>query len=162
MVIISLACWFETRSPFFIQQRIGLNESTFNLIKFRTMKLDTPSVATHLADKSAITRIGQMLRASKLDELPQLWNVFRGAMSIVGPRPCLVDQQHLIRVRRAKGIFLAKPGITGLAQVNKIDMSNEILLAEADEYMIRTYNTRTYFKYIILTVLGKGYGDAVR
>ena len=107
MVIISLACWFETRSPFFIQQRIGLNESTFNLIKFRTMKLDTPSVATHLADKSAITRIGQMLRASKLDELPQLWNVFRGEMSIVGPRPCLVDQQHLIRVRRAKGIFLA-------------------------------------------------------
>ena len=123
MALITIACWFETRSPLFSQRRIGLNEITFNLIKFRTMKIDTPSVATHLADKSSITQLGEILRNSKLDELPQLWNVLKGEMSIVGPRPCLEDQHTLIAMRRAEGIFAVKPGITGLAQVRKLDMS---------------------------------------
>src|SRR5690606_11605660 len=100
---------------------------------------DTASVATHLADATAVTPLGQLLRRTKLDELPQLWNVLKGDMSLVGYRPCLFSQEELIAERATRGIFDARPGITGLAQINGIDMSTPRLLAETDAEMIRTW-----------------------
>lgn len=133
--------------------------SSFTLVKFRTMKVNTASVATHLADSSAVTKFGKFLRVTKLDELPQLWNVVKGEMSLVGPRPCLFSQEELIDERSGRDVLTARPGITGLAQVNGIDMSDPKLLAEFDQKMLETLNIRNYFKYILLTVVGKGSGD---
>jgi lipopolysaccharide/colanic/teichoic acid biosynthesis glycosyltransferase len=126
------------------------------------MKPDTASVASHLADVSAITSIGSFLRRTKLDELPQLWNVLRGEMSIVGPRPCLFSQTELITERLARGVFEVRPGITGLAQVKNIDMATPKLLAETDEHMLKELTLALYLKYIFMTVVGKGAGDSVR
>lgn len=153
---------FDTGSPLFRQVRVGRGQMPFTLVKFRTMRLNTASVASHLADASAITQLGSFLRRTKLDELPQLWNVLKGEMSLVGPRPCLFNQADLIKERVARGVFDARPGITGLAQVNNIDMSTPELLAETDALMLQTLNLKNYFHYIFLTVLGKGSGDRVR
>jgi lipopolysaccharide/colanic/teichoic acid biosynthesis glycosyltransferase len=96
-----------------------------------------------------------------LDELPQLWNVFKGEMSLVGPRPCLFNQHELIKERESLGVFVARPGITGLAQINEIDMSNPKLLAEIDARMLQELCTRKYFIYILKTVTGAGCGDRI-
>jgi lipopolysaccharide/colanic/teichoic acid biosynthesis glycosyltransferase len=149
-------------SPFFRQERVGVNQKPFNLLKFRTMHTNTESVATHLVQVSAITKWGWFLRKSKLDELPQLFNVLKGDMSFVGPRPNLFNQLELIEERAKRGLYSVRPGITGLAQINKIDMSTPQLLAETDAKMIDHLNVWYYFKYIFLTVFGKGFGDRVR
>jgi O-antigen biosynthesis protein WbqP len=161
LILWSLA-WLDNRSPLFKQQRVGHKQVPFVLVKFRTMRPDTASVATHLADASAITPFGRFLRCTKLDELPQLWNVLRGDMSLVGPRPCLFNQQELIVHRTALGVFSARPGITGLAQIQGIDMSTPELLAKTDAQMLASFTSLDYFRYIFLTVLGRGSGDRVR
>jgi lipopolysaccharide/colanic/teichoic acid biosynthesis glycosyltransferase len=125
------------------------------------MHINAPSVATHLASVHAITPFGRFLRKSKLDELPQLWNVFMGDMSLVGPRPNLFNQIELIAERARRGVYGVRPGITGLAQIKKIDMSTPQILAETDVRMITQLNVWYYFKYIFLTVFGKGFGDRV-
>jgi len=153
---------FDTGSPLFKQERVGRNQKSFTLVKFRTMRPGTASVASHLADATAITTLGAFLRRSKLDELPQLWNVFKGEMSLVGPRPCLFNQVELINERAARAVFDARPGITGLAQVSNIDMSTARHLAETDARMLQSLNLSSYFKYIFLTVGGKGRGDRVK
>ena len=117
---------------------------------------------THLNDLNSVTPFGSFLRSFKLDEIPQLWNVLRGDMSLVGPRPCLPNQYYLINERRARGVFSVKPGITGLAQISSIDMSTPKKLAKMDADMIRNFNIKSYFKYILLTILGKGNGDKVK
>jgi lipopolysaccharide/colanic/teichoic acid biosynthesis glycosyltransferase len=152
---------FDTGSPVFMQERVGRNKKPFVLVKFRTMKVDTASVASHLASSASITRMGHFLRKTKLDELPQLWNVLKGEMSLVGPRPGLFNQEELTQERDERGVYSVRPGITGLAQVNEIDMSTPKLLAETDRKMIDTLNISSYFKYILLTVTGKGSGDRV-
>ncbi len=154
--------WFDNRSPLFRQQRVGRYQQPFMLMKFRTMRLDTASVATHLADASAITRFGRFLRRTKLDELPQLWNVLKGDMSLVGPRPCLFNQEELIAERAKRDVFNIRPGITGLAQIQGIDMSTPELLAKTDAEMLKRLDLMSYFRFICLTVLGKGAGDRVR
>lgn len=152
---------FDTGSPVFRQQRVGRDKKPFTLVKFRTMSVDTVSVASHLASTSSITRFGHFLRRTKLDELPQLWNVLKGEMSLVGPRPCLFNQKELIAERESRGVLSSRPGITGLAQVNDIDMSTPKLLAETDQKMLKNLTVGTYFKYMFMTVAGKGSGDRV-
>jgi lipopolysaccharide/colanic/teichoic acid biosynthesis glycosyltransferase len=153
---------FETGSPLFRQERMGLNQKPFQLLKLRSMHVNTQAVATHLVQVSAITKWGSFLRKSKLDELPQLFNVLIGDMSFVGPRPNLFNQGDLITEREKRGVYSIRPGITGLAQIHKIDMSTPQLLAETDAKMINHLNVWNYFKYIFLTVFGKGFGDRVR
>jgi lipopolysaccharide/colanic/teichoic acid biosynthesis glycosyltransferase len=126
------------------------------------MRIGTAHVASHLASSASITRLGALLRRTKLDELPQLWNVLLGHMSLVGPRPGLYNQHELTKAREAHGVYAARPGITGLAQVNGIDMSTPELLAHTDARMLRELSVRSYFKFILLTVLGKGSGDGVK
>lgn len=153
---------FDTGSPVFRQERVGRNKKPFILVKFRTMSVDTASVASHLASTASITKMGGFLRKSKLDELPQLWNVLKGEMSLVGPRPGLFNQEELTRAREGKGVFLVRPGITGLAQVSDIDMSAPDLLAKTDARMISEMSLANYFKYILQTVTGAGAGDRVK
>ena len=152
-ILIFLVGFLDTGFPLFIQKRVGLNLKNFTLIKFRTMKIVTLSVGTHLVDPSNITRFGYFLRKSKLDEIPQLLNVLIGHMSLVGPRPCLPNQKKLIIERKKKGIYKVKPGITGLAQVSGINMSRPALLAKTDLKMIKQMNLFYYFYYIFKTVL---------
>jgi O-antigen biosynthesis protein WbqP len=159
LLIIGL---FDTGSPLFRQERVGVNQKPFNLLKFRSMQINTKAVATHLVNVSSITKWGTFLRKSKLDELPQLFNVLKGDMSFVGPRPNLFNQTELIEERSKRRVYAIRPGITGLAQINKIDMSTPQLLAETDAQMIACFNVWNYYKYIFLTVFGKGFGDRVK
>jgi O-antigen biosynthesis protein WbqP len=161
-LILVILGYFDTRSPFFVQERMGKLKKPFNLIKFRSMHINTKSVATHLASVSSVTSYGMFLRSSKLDELPQLWNVLKGDMSLVGPRPNLYNQSELIEERSKRNVYELKPGITGLAQIYKIDMSTPLLLAETDAKMLDDFGIQKYFGYIILTVLGKGSGDRIK
>jgi O-antigen biosynthesis protein WbqP len=162
LAILLLLGFFDTGSPIFRQVRVGRFQRPFTLLKFRTMRPDTASVATHLADVPAITSLGRLLRRTKLDELPQLWNVLKGDMSLVGPRPCLLSQEELVAERAFLGVFNVRPGITGLAQIKGIDMSTPRLLAEIDAEMIRSLSLRNYFRYVFLTAIGKGAGDRVK
>jgi O-antigen biosynthesis protein WbqP len=155
LILLFVVTWFDIGSPIFIQERVGRFQKRFFLIKLRTMPLDTNSVATHLVDTSKITDLGKFLRRTKLDELPQLWNVFRGDMSLVGPRPCLFNQEELIIERASRGVFCHRPGITGLAQVRGVDMSTPELLAELDAELVRNLNVFGYLGYIFLTLFGK-------
>jgi len=160
LLIVTIMGYFDTGAPIFIQQRVGKNKKPFNLIKFRTMSVDTKSVASHLASSASITKLGGFLRKTKIDELPQLINVLKGEMSLVGPRPNLFNQEELIQERDNRGVYNVLPGITGLAQVNNIDMSTPELLAETDQKMIQNITIKDYFKYIIQTATGSGAGDA--
>ena len=162
MVLIFIVCFFESRNPIFIQKRVGINQKTFKLLKFRTMEINTPSKASHLINKNSVTKFGKIIRLLKLDELPQLLNVLNGDMSLVGPRPCLPNQIELIGLREKYKLYKVRPGITGLSQIKGIDMSNPIKLAESDYLMISKIKQIDYFKYLFLTFFGKGRGDKVR
>ena len=162
LLVIFLVGLFDTGSPLYLQERVGRNRKAFTLVKFRTMSKDTASVASHLVSSASITKLGVFLRRTKLDELPQLWNVLMGDMSLVGPRPNLFNQDELINARDALNVYSVRPGITGLAQIKDIDMSTPELLAKIDADMISTMSVANYFKYIFLTVTGRGQGDRVR
>jgi lipopolysaccharide/colanic/teichoic acid biosynthesis glycosyltransferase len=162
LLVLYVSGLLDTGSPLFRQVRLGRGKKPFTLVKFRTMKKGTASVGTHLASASVITKWGAFLRKTKLDELPQFWNVLKGDMSLVGPRPCLPNQEELILEREQRGVFDARPGITGLAQVNAIDMSTPILLAKVDAQMLSSLCVFSYVKYILLTLTGRGQGDNVR
>jgi lipopolysaccharide/colanic/teichoic acid biosynthesis glycosyltransferase len=153
---------FDTGAPLLRQVRVGRHQKPFTLLKFRTMRAGTQLVATHLAKPEDVTPFGAFLRRTKLDELPQLWNVIKGEMSLVGPRPCLFNQHELIRERELRSVFTARPGITGLAQIQRIDMSTPQLLAETEEQMLRALNLMTYIKYVVKTGTGGGSGDQIR
>lgn len=153
IILLFILGFFENGSPLFLQKRIGCNQKIFTLIKFRTMRKNAESVATHLINNSMITPYGSFLRSTKLDEIPQLINVLFGDMSFVGPRPCLPNQKKLIREREKRGVFKIKPGITGLAQVSGINMRTPILLAKTDQQMIKKINLYNYFYFILKTLI---------
>jgi O-antigen biosynthesis protein WbqP len=145
----------------FAQPRIGQHGRTFICYKLRTMYLDTPQAGSHEIARNAVTRVGTMLRRTKIDELPQLWNVVRGDMSFVGPRPSLPTQLELIGCRDRLGVLNMKPGITGLAQVRGVDMSKPALLADVDAEYGRTASVFTDLSLMLRTLTGQGSGDRV-
>jgi O-antigen biosynthesis protein WbqP len=134
--------------------RIGVNTKIFKMPKFRTMSLDTPPVATHLLEnpEKYLTPIGPFLRKLSLDELPQLWSVFKGDMSFVGPRPALFNQYDLIELRTQKGIHVLIPGITGWAQVNGRDDLPISLKVEYDEYYLINKSLMLDLKILFMTI----------
>lgn len=152
--------WAQYGSPLFLQTRIGKGREPFTLMKFRTMLHSTPSVASHQVPQGSITSYGRWLRRTKCDELPQLWNVLRGDMSFVGPRPCLPNQHDVIAARLTRNCFRSLPGITGAAQIAKIDMSEPERLAAADAAMVEAMCLQTYGYYVWRTACGDGAGDA--
>lgn len=154
----------QSRGPgIFSQERIGRGGRIFICHKLRTMQLGAPNVPTHLAPAAQLTPIGGILRKTKLDELPQLWNVMKGEMSFVGPRPCLPSQATLIEERQKRGVFTVRPGITGLAQINRVDMSDPVKLAEIDAEYVRVRSFLLDLVIIFKTVFGgAGRGDRVR
>lgn len=161
MLLIFLLGYLDTGSPIFTQTRVGREQKTFTLFKFRTMSIGTQSVATHLVKGDSVTKLGRVLRKTKLDELPQLLNVIRGDMSLVGPRPCLPSQKKLIKERKKHSVFSVRPGITGLAQVSGVDMSHVKTLVNLEIRMIQSLSVQKYFEYILLTLTGQGSGDRV-
>lgn len=124
--LLLIALWVKATSPgpvLYWSDRVGRNNTLFRMPKFRSMRIDAPEVATHLLQSPDqwLTPIGSFLRRSSLDELPQLWNILRGEMSFVGPRPALHNQHDLIALRIQAGVHTLRPGLTGWAQINGRD-----------------------------------------
>jgi O-antigen biosynthesis protein WbqP len=140
-LLISLVIFIEDGFPvFFTQKRVGINYTFFNIYKFRSMKKNTPNIATHLLTnpEQYILRIGRFIRKTSLDELPNLINIIIGEMVFVGPRPALYNQEDLMALRKAAGVDKLKPGITGWAQINgRDDISIERKVQLEKEYMLK-------------------------
>lgn len=164
ILVLVILIRMGSRGPgIFSQPRVGRDGRIFVCHKLRTMQQGAPNVPTHLASAAQVTPIGGFLRKTKLDELPQLWNVLIGEMSFVGPRPCLPTQTTLIDERQKRGVFAIRPGITGLAQINGIDMSDAVKLAEKDTEYVRIRSFALDLSIILKTVFGgAGSGDLVR
>ncbi|MAS95547.1 MAG: lipid carrier--UDP-N-acetylgalactosaminyltransferase [Verrucomicrobiales bacterium] len=162
IVLIPLIRLTSSGKAIFAQERVGKGKEVFTCYKLRTMAKDTKQAGTHEVSSSSVTPVGSVLRKLKLDELPQLWNVFVGDMSFVGPRPCLPVQTELIEEREKRGVYEILPGITGLGQVRGIDMSDPVRLAECDAEYVRSRSLVADLKLLWLTVWGAGRGDRVK
>ena len=139
-------------------QRVGQNNDLFTMPKFRSMNVGTPQIATHLMNQQQnpnayLTPIGSFIRKTSLDELPQLWSVLKGDMSIVGPRPALFNQDDLIGLRTSKNVHQLKPGITGWAQVNGRDEIPIPQKVSLDAYYLAHQSTWLDLKIIALTAI---------
>jgi O-antigen biosynthesis protein WbqP len=164
-LILVLVVVIRLTSPgpgLFRQERVGRRQERFRCWKLRTMAIDTPSVGSHLAPPGSITPLGRWLRRIKLDELPQLWNVFKGEMSLVGPRPCLPEQIELIAARERRGVFALRPGITGKAQILGVDMSDPERLARIDAEYAASRSFLADVRILAQTLFGAGRGDRVK
>ena len=160
--IMSAVIYFADRhNPLFSQVRLGQGEVPFTLYKMRTMRPETPNVTSHQLNESSLTPIGSALRKLKLDELPQLYNVAKGEMMLVGPRPGLPEDKGLTAARREQNVFSIRPGITGLAQVRGIDMSDPLRLAATDREYLDTKSLTVDIGLLLSTVWGNGAGDAL-
>lgn len=142
----------------FAQLRVGKDERVFTCYKFRTMRTGSPQAGTHEVCASYITPVGMFLRKTKIDELPQIINILRGEMSLVGPRPCLPSQTELLEWRRKLGVFQCRPGITGLAQVEGFDMSRPERLARIDARYCTFRNLLWDLELIIATPFPNSHG----
>lgn len=164
IVIMTILIRRDSEGPgIFAQERVGRGGQVFCCYKLRTMTFGTPNVPTHHSTAAQVTKIGRFLRHTKLDELPQLWNVLKGEMSLVGPRPCLPTQTELVRERSRRNVLSLRPGITGLAQSRGIDMSDPVRLAETDEEYLRQQSFFLDMKLLFQTAFaGSGRGDRVR
>ena len=138
----------------FSQERVGKDGAPFLCRKLRTMFVDTESVPTHEVPASRVTPLGSFLRRTKFDELPQLWNVLKGEMSLVGPRPCLPSQTALVEARRRLGIAALRPGITGLAQVRGVDMADPEALAEINAEYLSSVSLSLDLRILLRTIFG--------
>jgi O-antigen biosynthesis protein WbqP len=160
-VLLIIVAAIRLHSPgraIFAQVRVGKNGRAFTCYKLRTMYSGTANLPTHQVEASAVTPIGELLRRFKIDELPQLWNVLLGDMSLVGPRPCLPSQIELVDARERLGVFTVRPGITGLAQISGVDMSDPHRLAEIDARYVRTQTVAGDLRLIWATLRGQGVG----
>jgi len=163
LLLIWVAIQFESPGPgLFAQPRVGRNEKIFTCYKFRTMQHGTKQAGTHEVSEASVTRLGRFMRKTKVDELPQIWNIFCNDISLIGPRPCLPVQQELVEARRARGVFDIKPGISGLAQVNDIDMSEPEKLAYWDARYTALRSIVLDLKITIATATGRGQGDKIK
>jgi lipopolysaccharide/colanic/teichoic acid biosynthesis glycosyltransferase len=160
LVLVWVAIRLDSSGPgFFLQERIGRNGVTFTCYKFRTMYVGTKQAETHHIASRNVTKIGIFLRGTKLDELPQILNILKGELSLIGPRPCLPNQAELIKHRKNCGVLELTPGISGLAQINNIDMSSPKLLALWDYRYKAQQSILLDIRIIIATILGRGQGD---
>lgn len=163
-ILLPVLCLaIRTDSPgaaIFKQVRVGRDGRPFTCFKLRTMAAGTRQGASHEVGAATITGIGALLRRTKLDELPQLWNVLVGEMSLVGPRPCLPSQSELIREREIRGVNALRPGITGTGQIAGLDMSTPRRLAMADASWLEQRSVTAYAGVLLSTLTGKGQGDA--
>ncbi|APX91419.1 hypothetical protein BV394_16145 (plasmid) [Brevirhabdus pacifica] len=163
---VLLAAWVAVRlsSPgpaIFAQERVGRQGVPFTCYKFRTMHMGTRQAGTHELTAASITRTGAFLRKTKIDELPQIWNLLRNQLSLVGPRPGLPVQTKLTEERMKRGVFEIPPGITGWAQIQNIDMSDPERLARTDAQYVALRSVLLDLKIILATARGKGQGDKV-
>lgn len=163
---VLLAAWVAVRLSsagpvVFAQVRIGRYGKPFTCYKFRTMVTGAKQAATHEMERDVITGAGRFLRRTKIDELPQIINIFRNEMSLIGPRPCLESQHALIEARRTRGVLDLKPGISGLAQVQGIDMSNPEELAALDAEYLARQSIALDLKIILATLRGKALQDRI-
>lgn len=164
VIFIAAAVKLTSRGPvFYWSDRVGRGNRIFSMPKFRSMRTDTPAVATHLLGdaKSYLTPIGSFLRRSSLDELPQLWSILRGDMSLVGPRPALFNQQDLIELRTACGVETLVPGLTGWAQVNGRDELPIPAKVKLDQEYLQRRSLVFDFRILVLTALKVVRGDGV-
>lgn len=160
LMLVWASIKLETKGPgIFVQVRVGKNGKTFKCFKFRTMFKGTKQAGTHSVSEAAVTRIGRFLRRTKIDELPQIINIFSNQLSLIGPRPCLPVQEELVERRRALGVFNVKPGISGHAQVQNVDMSDPKKLAELDAEYVALRGLLLDLKIIVATATGSGGGD---
>lgn len=165
MGLIALAIKLDSKGPvFFKQKRVGLDKEHFEILKFRTMRIDTPKdVPTHeLSDPTKwITKVGKILRKTSLDELPQLFNIFKGEMSIIGPRPALWNQYDLIEERDKYGANGVRPGLTGLAQISGRDELEIPVKAKLDgeyvEKMSFAFDIKCFIKTIGSVIKSEGF-----
>jgi O-antigen biosynthesis protein WbqP len=156
MLVIALLVKLTSKGPLlYWSDRVGINNTIFKMPKFRTMRIETPPIATHLLDDpdKYLTPIGPLLRRFSLDEFPQLWSVLKGDMSLVGPRPALYNQDDLIELRTKKGIYALVPGITGWAQVNGRDILPIPVKVEYDDYYLRHRSFLFDMKILWLTFI---------
>ena len=163
-LLIMIAIKIDDPGPvFFTQKRIGIHKRKFLLVKFRTMKMSTPhDTPTHLLQNpsSYITRVGKFLRMTSLDEIPQLWNILMGDMSVIGPRPALWNQEDLIAERDKYNANDVKPGLTGWAQVNGRDELEIPVKAQLDGFYVKNmsflFDCRCFFKTVISVLRSDG------
>lgn len=156
--------WVRMDSPgpgIFAQERVGKGGKSFICYKFRTMRAGTVHAGTHEVSADAVTPVGAFLRRTKLDELPQIWNILKGDVRLVGPRPGLPVQNELFAARDARGVFSVKPGITGWAQIHDVDMSDPERLASWDAQYIGMRGILLDLRIILATAFGRGRGDRV-
>lgn len=157
-VLLLLTITIKTTSPgpiLFRQRRIGKDNQEFIIYKFRTMRIDTPNVATHLLKnpEQYITPIGKFMRKTSLDELPQLFNILKGEMSVVGPRPALYNQYDLIEMRTNANVHTVRPGLTGLAQISGRDELENEQKVYFDQQYVQQQSFSFDLKIIFLTVI---------
>lgn len=156
MFMIAVAIKLTSPGPvIYWSDRVGRNNVIFRMPKFRTMNIDTPNVATHLLENpdEYVTSMGKLLRATSLDELPQVWSILKGDMSLVGPRPALFNQDDLIQLRTNKGVQELLPGLTGWAQINGRD---ELPIPEKVDLDWEYLDRRSFWfdlKIIMLTII---------
>ncbi|MBI4679903.1 MAG: sugar transferase [Nitrospirae bacterium] len=156
MLVIAALIKLTSRGPaLYWSDRVGKDNVIFKMPKFRTMRIDTPPVATHLLENPGayLTRVGSYLRKFSLDELPQLWSIVKGDMTFVGPRPALYNQEDLIRLRTGKGIQSLTPGVTGWAQINGRDTIPIPLKVELDDYYLRNKSLLFDMKILWMTLI---------
>lgn len=162
MLIISIIIFIDSGSPvLFTQDRVGKDNKLFKIKKFRTMRTDAPNVATAELDNSDeyITKFGKLLRKTSLDELPQLFNVLKGEMSFIGPRPLIPEESYIRELRLKYGVYAVRPGLTGWAQVNGRDCLNDEEKAKYDrEYIEKAsiwFDIKIFFRTIWVVLAGK-------